>query len=387
MSRHRGVLAVVTFAVLVAGLAASGAMTNAAEPLKIGAVLSVTGPAAFLGGPEKNTLEALVDQVNKEGGIRGARVELVVYDDASDTSKAVLATRRLIEQDRVLAIVGPSTSNNALAVLPFAERSKVPLLAIAVHKEISSPVKPWVFQVANVIDQEIGKILDYLKKRNLTRIAIINVSDARGVTGKDELVRQAPAYGMTVSAVEAFGPDDVDVTPQLTRIRATDAQAVVCVVSSSVSAIVAKNFRQLGLKQPLVMGTGFANIKFVQLAGDAANGIVFPGYKIGIVDELPAADPMKPIILTYKRAYEERFKEPANIFGAFAHDAFGMLRSAIERSPEATRAAVRDALERRPAPFTGASGIYAFSATDHNGFLLDGLVMHEVRDQRFTVAK
>lgn len=360
MRGHRGFLAAVTFIGLLASLAGSGAMSGAAEPVKIGAVLSVTGPAAFLGGPEKNTLEALVEQVNKAGGIRGARVDLVVYDDASDTSKAVLATRRLIEQDRVLAIVGPSTSNNALAVLPFAERSKVPLLAIAVHKEISTPVKPWVFQVANVIDQEIGKILDYLKKRKVSRFAIINVSDARGVTGKDELVRQAPGYGMTVSAIQAFGPDDVDVSPQLTRIRSTDAQAVVCVVSSSVSAIVAKNFRQLGLTQPLVMGTGFANIKFVHLAGDAANGIVFPGYKIGIVEELPAGDPMKPVILTYKRVYEGRFSEPASIFGAFAHDAFGMLKIAIERAQEVTRAGVRDALERKTRPFTGASGVYAF---------------------------
>jgi branched-chain amino acid transport system substrate-binding protein len=387
MSGRRAFLGVVAVVVLVSGWLGPGSSSGAREPVKIGAVLSVTGPAAFLGGPERNTLDALVEQVNKAGGIRGAPVELVVYDDASDTSKAVLATRRLIEQDRVLAIVGPSTSNSALAVLPFAERSKVPLLAIAVHKEISTPVKPWVFQVANVIDQEIGKILDYLKKRHLSRFAIINVSDARGVTGKDELVRQAPAYGMTVSAIQAFGPDDVDVTPQLTRIRSTDAQAVVCVVSSSVSAIVAKNFRQLGMTQPLVMGTGFANIKFVQLAGDAANGIVFPGYKIGIVEELPAADPMKPVILAYKREYEARFNEPANIFGAFAHDAFGMLKLAIEQAPDVTRASVRDALERRPRPFTGASGIYAFSPTDHNGFLLDGLVMHEVRGQKFTLAK
>jgi branched-chain amino acid transport system substrate-binding protein len=114
---------------------------------------------------------------------------------------------------------------------------------------------------------------------------------------------------------------------------------------------------------------------------------VFPGYKIGIVEELPAADPMKPVILAYKRAYEARFNEPANIFGAFAHDAFAMLKVAIEQAPEVTRAAVRDALERRPQPFTGASGIYAVSATDHNGFLLDGLVMHEVREQKFTLAR
>ncbi len=387
MSGSRAFLAAVSFAVLLSGFLGSGSRSSAAEPVKIGAVLSVTGPAAFLGGPERNTLDALVEQVNKAGGIRGAKVELVVYDDASDTSKAVLATRRLIEQDRVLAIVGPSTSNNALAVLPFAERSKVPLLPIAVHKEISTPVKPWVFQVANVIDQEIGKILDYLKKRNLSRFAIIYVSDARGVTGKDELVRQAPAYGMKVSAIQAFGPDDVDTTPQLTRIRSTDAQAVVCVVASSVSAIVAKNFRQLGMTQPLVMGTGFANIKFVQLAGDAANGIVFPGYKIGIVEELSGTDPMKPVILTYKRAYEARFSEPASIFGAFAHDAFGMLKAAIEQAREVTRAAVRDSLERTTKEFTGASGIYTFSETDHNGYSLEGLVMHEVRDQSFTLAK
>jgi branched-chain amino acid transport system substrate-binding protein len=360
---------------------------SAADPIKLGAVLSVTGSAAFLGGPEKNTLEMLVDQVNKAGGIRGSGVQLIVYDDASDTSKAVLATRRLMEQDGVLAIIGPSTSNNALAVLSFAERTRVPLLPIAVHKEISTPVKPHVFQAANLIDQEIGKILDHLKRRGLARLAIVHVSDARGVTGKDELVRQAPAHAMTITATEAFGPDDVDVTPQLTRIRSSDAQAVVCVVSSSVSAIVAKNFRQLGMTQPLVMGTGFANIKFVQLAGDAANGIVFPGYKIGVVDELPETDPMKATILKYRKDYEARFNEPANIFGAFAHDAFGMVKLAVEKASAVTRAGVRDSLERNVKSFPGASGIYTFSPSDHNGYSLDGLVMHEVREQKFRLAR
>lgn len=377
----------VWLAAVVLGLVAHAGTATAADPVKIGSVLSVTGGGAFLGGPEKNALELMADQVNRAGGVRGAPIQLTVYDDASDTSKSVLATRRLMEQDGVLAIVGPGASNNALAVLPFAERARVPLLPIAVHKEISTPVKPWVFQSANLIDQEIGKILDYLKKRNLTRFAIIHVSDARGVTGKDELARQAPAYGMKISAVEAFGPEDVDVTSQLARIRETDAQAVVCVVASSVSAIVAKNFRQLGMTQPLVMGTGFANIKFVQLAGDAANGIVFPGYKIGIAEELPEGDPMKAVILRFKRDYEARFKEPANIFGAFAHDAFSMLKIAMERARQLTRADVRDALEANIKGFTGASGIYTFSPTDHNGYSLDGLVMLEVRNQQFRLAR
>lgn len=374
-------------AAVVLGLVAHAGMAGAADPVKIGSVLSVTGGGAFLGGPEKNALELMVDQVNRAGGVRGAQIQLTVYDDASDTSKSVLATRRLMEQDGVLAIVGPGASNNALAVLPFAERARVPLLPIAVHKEISTPVKPWVFQSANLIDQEIGKILDHLKRRNLARFAIIHVSDARGVTGKDELVRQAPSYAMKISAVEAFGPEDVDVTSQLARIRETDAQAVVCVVASSVSAIVAKNFRQLGMTQPLVMGTGFANIKFVQLAGDAANGIVFPGYKIGIAEELPDSDPMKAVILRFKKDYEARFKEPANIFGAFAHDAFSMLKIAMERAKQLTRADVRDALEANIKGFTGASGIYTFSPTDHNGYSLDGLVMLEVRNQQFRLAR
>ncbi len=376
-------LATITTLTLAGGLAPA----RAAEPIKIGGVYSVTGPAAFLGGPEKNTLEMMVDKTNKAGGIRGSQVQLSFYDDASDTSKAVLAIRRLMEQDQVLAVLGPGTSNNALAILPFAERAKVPTLPIAVHKEISTPVKPWVFQVANLIDQEIGKILDYLKKHNMTRMAILYVSDARGVTGKDELVRQAASYGVKVSTVESFGPDDVDVTAQLTRIRGTDAQAVVCVVASSVSAIVAKNFRQLGMTQKLVMGTGFANIKFVQLAGDAANGIVFPGYKIGIVDELPDTDPMKRVILAFKKEYEDRYKEPASIFGAFSHDSFEMLRLAIEKATTLTRAGIRDSLEQNVKNFAGASGVYTFSPKDHNGYQLDGLVMHEVRNQEFHLAK
>jgi branched-chain amino acid transport system substrate-binding protein len=300
-------------------------------------------------------------------------------------TKAVMAVRKLIEQDKVSVILGPSTSSAAMAVIPTAQKKEVPLLAMAVHREISEPLKKWIFQLAPTVVQETEKMLDTIKRKGFKEIAILHVSDQRGVTGKDALVEFAPKYGIKVIKIESFSTEDTDMTAQLTRIKAANPEVVVMVVASQACAIVAKNFRQLGMTQLLMSGTGFGNIKFVQLAGDAANGIIFPAFKITVVDELPDSDPHKPILVKYRQEFTSRFKDPVNVFGVMAQDGFEMTCMAMKKAGN-NRAKIRDELERL-GPFKGALGDHHWTATDHCGFAMESLIMQEVYNQKFRLIK
>jgi branched-chain amino acid transport system substrate-binding protein len=355
------------------------------EPFKMGAVLSITGVAAFLGEPERNTCLLLRDRYNKEGGINGRPIELIVYDDASDNTKAFMAVKKLIEQDKVSVIQGPTTSAAAMAVIPFVQEKQVPILVPAVHRAISDPLKKWVFQVAPTVVQETEKMFDYMKKKGFQTIAILQVSDERGTTAKDALVELAPKYGIRVLKIETFATEDVDMTPQLTRIKAANPQVVVMAVASQACAIVAKNFRQLGMSQLLMAGTGFGNIKFAQLAGEAANGVVFPSHKTIVLDKISDSDPEKPVMVRYKNDIEGRFKDPVTVFGAEVHDGFEMAVMAMKKAGN-DRAKIRDELERL-GPYKGALGTRHFTSSDHCGFSLESLVMLEVWNGEFRLAK
>jgi branched-chain amino acid transport system substrate-binding protein len=357
----------------------------AREPYKIGAALSITGVGAFLGEPERNTLVMLADRYNKEGGINGHPLELIVYDDATDNTKAVMAVKKLMEQDKVSIIIGPSSSASAMAVIPFAEKGQVPLLPIAVHRGISEPIKKWVYQTANTIVQETEKMLEVIKKRGFQTMAVLHVSDERGMTAKDALIELASKYGIKIIKIESFSTEDTDMTAQLMRIKAANPQVVVSTVSSQACAIVAKNFRQLGMTQLLVSGSGFGNIKFAKLAGEAANGIIFPAFKITILDEIPDSDPQKSIMVRYKNEFETRFKDPVNVFGALAHDGFEMAVRAMKKAGN-DKAKIRDELERLGI-YTGAAAKWHWTGTDHCGFDVGSLVMQEVWNGTFRLSK
>ncbi len=377
MTRSVIVLAMLS---LVLGLpAAVGVGVGAEKTVRIGAVLPVTGSAAFLGEPMKKATQLFVEQLNKAGGIGGAPVELIVYDSVGDSTKAVTATKRLIEQDRVVAVTGIGSSSNALAIIPFVERGETPLFVVAVHREISKPTKKWVFQTVNVLDQEVERTLGFLRSKGVTKAAVLIVSDARGVGAKDEFVRQAKDFGIELATIESFGPSDTDVTPQLTRIKGGGAQAVISAVSTSAAAIVAKNHAQLGMRQLLLMGTGFS-LKFAELAGRAANGIVFPTYKVYLTEEaLSDRDPQREVVLKYRRDYQAKFGEPAEVFGALQYDGLLMLGAAL-RAVGPDRAKVRDWVEANVRSFVGPGGVYTFGPNEHNGYAIESLVMVEVID-------
>ena len=351
---------------------------EAAEPIRIGAIFSVTGPASFLGEPERNTAKMLEEDLNRDGGLLGRKVEVIVYDDESDATKAVTAVDRLIKRDRVAAIVGPSTSGSTLAIIPKAEEAKVPLLSCAAARKIVEPVRRWVFKVAASDILAVRKIFQDLRQRGLTKIAILTASDAYGAGGREDIKEFAPQMGIALVADEVFGPKDTDMTSQLTRIRGTVAQAIVVWGTNPGPAVIARNRVQLRVTTPIYMSSGVASKKFIELAGpENAEGILLPAGRLLVEGQLPAGHPQKKVLAGYIKDYEQRFKQPVSTFGGHAWDAVMLLAQAIQNAKSAEPSAIRDALEKIRG-FQGTAGTFSYSPEDHSGLTEDAFVMIRV---------
>jgi len=351
------------------------ASAHAAEPIRIGAIFSVTGPASFLGEPERNTAKMLEEDFNKAGGLLGRKVEVTVYDDESDATKAVTAVDRLIKRDRVVAVIGPSTSGSTLAIVPKVEEAKLPLISCAAAKKIVEPVKRWVFKTPQSDALAVRKIYQHAKKAGLGKIAVLTASDAFGAAGREELKDVAAQVGMTIVADEVFGPKDTDMTAQLTRIKGTAAQAIVVWGTNPGPAVIARNRVQLKIGLPLYMSHGVASPKFIELAGpENAEGILLPAGRLIAEGQVPAGHPQKAILANYIKEYESRFKQPTSTFGGYAWDAIMLVAQAAKRAQSAEPAAIRDALEATRG-FWGTTGEYNFSAEDHNGLTEEAFVM------------
>ena len=359
---------------LCALLAVSAAPSLAADPVRIGAVLSVTGPASFLGEPEKNTIQMEADKINAAGGVLGRPLEVVILDDETDVNKAVLATDRLLKKERVAAILGPTTSGNSLAVMGKAAAAKVPLISCSAAEKITKPVNPYIFKVAPSDRLAVARILSHAKKQGYKKLAILTVSDGFGQAGREVLKALVPADGFELVADEVFGPKDTDMTAQLTKIQGASPDAIICWGTNPGPAVVAKNRVQLGIKTPLYMSHGVASKKFIDLAGDAAEGILLPAGKITVAEKLPDSDPEKAQLVAYAKAYEEKFKAPVSTFGGHGYDSLHLAVKAIEAAGSDKPQAIRDTLEKTK-DFPGIGGIFTYTPTDHAGLGPDAFIM------------
>jgi len=357
----------------------------AAAPIKIGALFSVSGPPSFLGEPERNTAKMVVDEINARGGIKGRKLELVVYDTQGDATKAVQAANRLIKEDKVVAIIGPSTTGETMAVIPVAEKERVPLISCAAGSKITDPVKKWVFKTAQNDGLAVAKIYEYLNRKKISRIAILTVSDGFGSSGREQLKANAARYGIQIVVDDTYGPKDTDMTAQLTKIRGSQAQAVICWGTNPGPAVIAKNVKQLGIKLPLFMSHGVSSKKFIELAGNAADGIILPSGRVIVSDVLPAKDKQKKSLIAFVKDYQKHYRAEGDHFGGHAWDAVMLLKGAIERGGDSP-AAIRDQLERT-VNFAGIGGIFSYSAADHAGLSKDAFVLVEVKNKDWSLVK
>lgn len=376
----RGVLAALAAAALLHGHA------QAAEPIRIGSVLSTTGPAAFLGDPEEKTLKLYVERINAQGGSNGRKLELTVYDDGGDANKANSFTKRLIQQDKVDLIIGGSTTGSTMAMLPQIEAAKVPFLAMGAASVIVEPVRPYTFKLPHSDRMAAQKVLEDMKKRGITRFALLSDTGGFGKGGRAETTKMAESMGMTLASDQNYGEKDTDITPQLQKVKSSDARAVFVFGTGQAPAIAARNYRQLGLTMPLYMSHGQASMEFVKLAGEAAEGVRMPSPALLVADKLPDSDPQKKVGIDYKRTYEERYKIDVSTFGAYAYDGLQMGLAAIQKAGSTDKDKVRAALEDTKG-YYGVNGIYNMTAADHMGLDQKAFRMTEIRNGAFNELK
>jgi branched-chain amino acid transport system substrate-binding protein len=370
-----------SLALLAVTLTAPHALAE--EPIKIGALLAVTGPAAFLGAPEANTLKMLVDEANAKGGVRGRKLQLIVKDTGGSPEKAISFAKQLIEEERVFAIIGPATSGETMAVKALAEQGKTVLLSCAAAEVIVQPVAPYVFKTAQKDSHAAIKIFQQMQKMKISRVGLLTSNTGFGKAGKEQIEKLAPQYGIQLAASEVYDKAATDLTAEITKMKSANVQAILNWSIEPAQSIAIKNIRQLGLSIPVFQSHGFGNIEYAKAAGAAAEGVLFPAGRLHVADQLAPTHPQRAVLVAYRTAYEAKFKEDASGFGGYAHDAFLILTSAIEKAGGPDREKVRAAIEGTRG-LVGASGTFNFSATDHNGLDLDAFEMLTVKDGRFT---
>jgi len=365
----------VSSAVLIGLLSATAAM--AAGTVKIGGLFAVTGPASFLGEPEKKTLEMLVNEVNAKGGINGMKLEAVIYDTGGDATKAVQLATKLIKNDKVAVIIGPSTTGESMAVIPVAEKEQIPLISCAAGIKITDPVKKWVFKTPANDHVAAEKILNHMTKLKQRTIALLTVTDGFGSSGREQLKALAAQKGFSIVADEVYGPKDTDMTAQLTKIRGIKPDAIICWGTNPGPAVITKNVKQLGLKIPLYMSHGVASKKYIELAGaDSAEGVMLPAGKLAIYDMLPKSDLQAKLLKEYDQAYRKAYGVEASTFGGYAYDAFLLVTGAI-RKVGATPDQIRNGVEQAH-KLVSISGVFNMSPKDHNGLDLSAFEMVRV---------
>ncbi|MEA3292663.1 MAG: ABC transporter substrate-binding protein [Pseudomonadota bacterium] len=360
------------------------APAQAEDPIKVGSFLAVTGPASFLGDPELKTLEMYIEQINADGGVLGRTLELVHYDVQHEAEKARTFTKRLIEDDKVDLIVGGSTTGTTMAVVPLVEKAGLPFISLAGAVVIIDPVKKWVFKTPHTDKMAAAKIFEDMQKNGIAKIALISGTGGFGKSGRAQSKAIAGEYGIEILSDETYGAKDTDMTAQLTKIKGAEGvQAVLNFGFGQGPAIVTKNYRQLGIELPLYQSHGVASKKYIELAGDAAEGVRLPAAALLVADQMADDDPQKAVVTGYKKMFEEKTGSDVSTFGGHAYDGLMMAVAAIERAGGTDKAKVRDEIEKTT-DFVGTAGVVNMSAEDHLGLDLSSFRMLEIKDGNWT---
>lgn len=368
-------------ATVPATILALSMVNSASADIIIGASVSATGPAAFLGDPEAKTLEMLVAELNDNGGLNGEKIKLVMYDDGGDANKARTFATRLIEDDEAVAIIGGTTTGTAMSIMSVAEDAEIPFIALAGAIEIIDPVRPYSFKTPHTDRMACQKIYEDMGKRGFSKIGMISGTDGFGASMEAQCKDVAADFDITIVADETYDPKDADMTAQLTKIRNTDGvQAVLNPGFGQGPSIVTRNYHQLGIELPLYQSHGVASSGFIDLAGQqAAEGVRLPGTALLVAELLGDDDVQKPVVTAYKASFEEKAKMPVDTFGGYAHDALLIIGDAITRAGSTEPDAIRDAIEATE-NLAGTTGIYTYSDTDHLGLDLSAFRMLEIKD-------
>jgi len=363
------------------------ALAQSSAPIRIGAVLSTTGPAGYLGDPQLKTLQTYIAQINTDGGVLGRKLELVHYDDASDAGKANGFAKRLMDDDKVDLLIAGTTTGATMAMAPLVEKAGIPLISLSGAVVVVEPVKKWIFKTPHTDRMAAEKVFEDMKKRGFTKVGLLSETSGFGASGAKEARTVAAKYAITLVADETYGPKDTDMTAQLTKMRGVAGmQAVFVFGLGQGPAVVTKNYAQLGMTLPLYQSHGVASNEFIKLAGKAAEGVRLPSPALLVANSLAANDPQKPLVTSYAATYWKQYKDEPSTFGGYALDALMLGVHAIKTAGGTGKEAVRNALEKTKG-FMGTTGQFNMTASDHMGLNLSAFRMVEVKDGGWVLLK
>ena len=372
---------------LAVGFTLNGAAL-AQSTVKIGSVLSVTGPAAFLGEDMKAGMELAVEEINAKGGINGKKIEWVFYDAESQTNKGLIATRRLLDQDNVDMIVGGGNmSGMAIAMLGLTEKAGIPFMSTEGAMDIVTPIaeRQWTFKSTVDDEQVLERLADYYAKKGIKKVAFLADSSGFGQSAAVQMKKVAAARGLDVM-YETFNPADTDMSPQLTKIKAANVQSIICWTVTPAGVVFLKQAQQLGMdKMNLIHSYGFVSQKYMELAGDSAKNLLLLSVKFPVGAELPDSDPQKASILALSKTFEAKFKRKPNQFAAQTYDAINLASTAVAKAGGTDKAKVRDALTG-VTNWQGVGGVFTFSKEKHSGLSKSDVVLLNYHDGDFHLA-
>lgn len=354
------------------------------DPIMIGVIVSASGPASPLGEPERAALLMLQEEINKVG-VLGRPIELVIEDDQSNPTEAVTAINKLLQQDKVIAVLGGSISASTLAIKPIIDAAGIPLMAMAASNKITEPPIDWVWRAPPRDALAVGAALGYIQNTmKLTKIAVLSDENAYGASGLADIEARAGDFGLTVVAKESYKTEDTDLTAQLTKLKAANPEVVVVWGTNPGPAVAAKNMKQLGMTQPFVGSHGIANKSFIDLAGDAAEGVIFPAGRLLVPDSY--TDPaQKAIVDQFVAAFTAATGNPPPTFAGHAFGALRLLLEAINKAGSTDAAAIQKALNETKGVIT-PDGVYNYSATDHDGLTPDDLTVVQIKGGTWVLA-
>jgi len=384
----RKAIRLISVFVVIAVLAVSAGISGAAQPYKIGVIVAATGSASFLGEPEKNTFAMLAEQINKAGGINGHPVEVIIEDSKSDETQAVLLAKKLLDQENVLAILGPSTTGESMAIIPIVTKAQTPMISVASGAVIVQPVneRHWIFKTPQNDSSMIETIYTYIKKQRITKVGIMSVTSSFGDSSRKALLELAPKYGVTIVGDERYGPKDADMTTQLVKLKAAGAQAIVNMTIGPSQLIVTKNWAALKMGIPIFQSHGWGNRKNIELTGKASEGVLSPSGRLLVWHQLPDKNPQKKLLKKYAEDYMAKYNTEPAIFGGHAYDAFYMVVEALKKvGPDKKK--IRDYIETKITNWPGTGGVFKMSPSDHCGLDKDSMDIVVVKNGDWEIVK
>jgi len=361
-------------------------LASASAQVKIGLLVSATGPTAAIGIPQKNTAALLPARIGDTS------VVYIQLEDGGDTTRAVQNAKKLIAEDNVDALIGPSTTPNALAILDVVAEAKVPLLATVGSQSVIEPVdakKRWVFKTTQNDDLIAAALLRHMVKNGVKTIGFIGFNDPYGENWYKVFGGLAAQAGVRIVASERYARTDQSVTAQVLKLIAAKPDAVLIAAVGGPAVLPQATLFDQGYKGRVYQTHAVATDDFIRLGKEKVEGTVLAAGSMLVIADIADTDPIKKVALTYIAAYEKQFGQKPATFGANTYDAGLILQRAIPSAlkvakpgTEAFRVALRDAIEQER-NVVGCQGVFNMSPTNHNGMDERARVLVTVKDGRF----